>query len=104
MRLEYIARMRPLFVVAFILCWNAVGLSLSDRVTASSVSLTVLAGATMTLAILSAGVKHAAWARDLVLRPETEYHEVSGALFFIAMFSFVLAASAFIEASQLARP
>lgn len=103
MRFGYLAKMRPLFVVAQVLCLNAIGLSLSDRVMANPYSLSLLAGATMALALLTAGAKYSLWARGLVLRPEADYPYVSGALFFFGTVDFVLAASAFIKAAQLAR-
>ncbi|MBM0107314.1 hypothetical protein JM946_21460 [Steroidobacter sp. S1-65] len=103
MRIVYLAKMRPLFVVAQVLCWNAVGLSLSDRVLVNTCSLALLASAALALAMLVAGVKYSVWVRELVLRPGADYQYVSGALFLCGTVSFVLAASAFIKASQLAQ-
>ncbi|HEY0682426.1 MAG TPA: hypothetical protein VGD45_08855 [Steroidobacter sp.] len=105
MLMTVLGKLRPLFVVALVLCWNAVGLALSDRAGAlSSASLVLLACAALTLGILCASVSRAAWARDLVLRPETEYHEVRGGMFLFGSLSFFLAAWTFLKAWELTHP
>lgn len=103
MPLQQLGKMRPLFLVALLLCWNAVAIALSDQVPANSLSLILLGCAALTLAILSAAAKRAGWARQLVLQPETEFHEVSPALFFIKAFSLLMAAWVLLKAWELTR-
>jgi hypothetical protein len=86
--------MRPLFLVAVALSWNATAIVLKihlpDRI--SSLSLLLLALAMLALAVISIRAQRVPWAQALVLRTGFRPNEVNPCLFFIGFLSFLFSA------------
>jgi hypothetical protein len=94
MPLKYLAQMRPLFLVALVLTWNAAAIVLKvhlpDRI--PLVALLLLALAMFSLAVISIRAQRVPWARALVLRPGAESNGINPCLFFIGFLSFSFSA------------
>jgi hypothetical protein len=91
MPVNYLAQMRPLFLVAVLLSWNAAAFAInatpSEEIPLSAALLLGLA--TLALAVVSIRAQKDAWAQTIVLRPGANQSEVSPCLFFIGFLSFL---------------
>jgi hypothetical protein len=98
MFLDRLAHMQPLFLVAMVLCWSAVGavVNLHSPDAISLPSLLAIGLATAALGVVSIRAQHAAWAQALVLRADACLERVRPTLFFIGCFSFLLSAWALV--------
>ena len=95
MFLDRLAHMPPLFLVAMVLCWSAVG-AVVNLHSPDAISLPSLLAIGAALGVVSIRAQHAAWAQALVLRADACLERVRPTLFFIGCFSFLLSAWALV--------
>jgi len=102
MRLDDLAGLRPIFVVAQVLSWNALLIAVNaerDRVSVGV--LCVLASANFGVACISGCARQSEWARALALRSESDPRRLSAILWLITFYSLSFCIFGFAYAWQL---
>ncbi|MFC4311332.1 hypothetical protein ACFPN2_19695 [Steroidobacter flavus] len=99
MLLTDLAKLRPPYLVATVLCWNAAILAVKAAV--PPLPLLLLSSTSLALGVVTLCVRRTRWAPGLVVRDDIALDEVRGVLFLISFFSLVLAAWGFVTAYEL---
>jgi hypothetical protein len=94
MFLSTLARLRPLFLVAVVLSWNALFLAIEAEKTRPIpvAAILILATANLALAVIAGCVKEAGWAHNLAVRPEESLQDARPILWIVTFLSLALAA------------
>ncbi len=93
MLLRELTYLRPLFVVAMVLSWNAILIGINSTPEPfAATSMWVLAGVNLALAVMAGCAKSGnGWARALVIREEADFSQARAILWIITFFSLAFA-------------
>ena len=104
--LRELTYLRPLFVVAMVLSWNAIlfAIDASPSPELGTASVAVLAACNLALAILAGCAKRSGLARELVVRADADLSQVRAVLWIITFFSLSFAVFGVSAAWRLSHP